>query len=59
MKILVIDVGGTHVKLLATGHRKRREFRSGAGMTAARMVTDARRVATGTAISDSTGRSMS
>jgi len=44
MKILVIDVGGTHVKLLATGHRKRREFRSGAGMTAARMVTEARRV---------------
>jgi polyphosphate glucokinase len=44
MKILVIDVGGTQVKLLATGHRKRREFRSGAGMTAARMVTEARRV---------------
>jgi hypothetical protein len=44
MKILVIDVGGTHVKLLATGHRKRREFRSGAGMTAAQMVTEARRV---------------
>ncbi|MEO8636182.1 MAG: ROK family protein [Gemmatimonadales bacterium] len=36
--ILVIDVGGTHVKLLATGHRKRREFRSGAGMTAGQMV---------------------
>ena len=44
MKILVIDVGGTHVKLLATGHRKRREFRSGAGMTATQMVTEARRV---------------
>jgi polyphosphate glucokinase len=44
MRILVIDVGGTHVKLLATGRRKRREFRSGTGMTAARMVTEARRV---------------
>lgn len=22
MKILVIDIGGTHVKVLATGHRK-------------------------------------
>ena len=27
MKVLVIDVGGSHVKLLATGHRKRRELR--------------------------------
>lgn len=29
MKILVLDVGGTHVKLLVSGHKERREFSSG------------------------------
>lgn len=38
MRILVIDVGGTHVKVLATGHRQRLEFSSGPKMTPARMV---------------------
>jgi predicted NBD/HSP70 family sugar kinase len=38
-RILVIDVGGTHVKVLATGHKKRVEFPSGPKMTPARMVT--------------------
>ncbi len=38
MKILVIDVGGTHVKLLAAGRKQRVEFPSGPKMTAARMV---------------------
>jgi polyphosphate glucokinase len=33
MKILVIDVGGTHVKVLATGHKQRVEFPSGPKMT--------------------------
>ena len=28
MKILVIDVGGTHVKVPATGHQQRVEFPS-------------------------------
>ena len=32
-KVLVIDVGGTHVKLLATGHKTRMEFDSGPTMT--------------------------
>jgi len=35
---LVIDVGGTHVKVLATGQREPREIPSGKTMTAARMV---------------------
>jgi predicted NBD/HSP70 family sugar kinase len=38
-RILVIDVGGTHVKVLATGHKKRVEIPSGPKMTPARMVT--------------------
>ena len=37
--ILVIDVGGTNVKVLATGHRARVKIPSGPQMTPARMVT--------------------
>ena len=33
-----MDVGGTHVKVLATGRRERREFDSGPKMTARQMV---------------------
>jgi polyphosphate glucokinase len=29
MKVLAIDVGGTHVKILVTGERDHREFASG------------------------------
>src|SRR5437667_7546630 len=39
MRILVIDVGGTHVKVLASGQRTRREVESGPSMTPGRMVT--------------------
>src|SRR5580658_7706706 len=39
MKTLVIDVGGTHIKILVTGQRKHLEFDSGRGMTAKKMVT--------------------
>jgi polyphosphate glucokinase len=39
-KILVIDVGGTNVKMLATGQRAERKIPSGSGMTAAQMVRD-------------------
>ena len=35
MNVLVIDVGGTHVKILATGQSDKREFASGPKMTAA------------------------
>src|SRR5207245_9734804 len=37
-KNLVIDVGGTHLKLLGTGRRKRLEIPSGPKMTAKKMV---------------------
>lgn len=40
MKILVIDVGGTHVKVLVTGLKAHREFASGKHLTPKRMVTD-------------------
>ena len=39
MNILVIDVGGTHVKILATGQDTPREFDSGPTMTPGLMVT--------------------
>src|SRR5512143_2677608 len=39
MRILVIDVGGTHVKVRATGHQQRLEIPSGPKMTPAKMVT--------------------
>jgi len=38
MKVLVVDVGGTHVKILVTGQHDHREFSSGPTLTAARMV---------------------
>jgi polyphosphate glucokinase len=38
MKILVVDVGGSHVKCVATGHRSRVDFVSGPNMTAGRMM---------------------
>ena len=38
MKILVIDVGGTHIKVRATGQRNRIEIPSGPKMTATKMV---------------------
>src|SRR5262245_6226448 len=38
MKVLVIDVGGTHVKVLATGKRAHRQVESGPTMTAEQMV---------------------
>jgi polyphosphate glucokinase len=43
----VIDVGGTHVKVLATGHRKPLEIRSGPKMTARQMVQMVRQETTG------------
>ena len=44
MKILVIDVGGTHVKVLATGQKEHREFLSGKGLTPKRMVAGVRKL---------------
>lgn len=45
--MLVIDVGGTHVKIMATGHREIRKVASGPAMSARRMVTAVRRLAEG------------
>ena len=45
MKVLVIDVGGTHVKILATGQREHRQADSGPTMTARRMVSVVKRLA--------------
>ena len=39
MNVLTIDVGGTHVKVLATGHEDKRKFDSGPTLTPRRMVT--------------------
>jgi polyphosphate glucokinase len=45
MKVLVVDVGGTHVKILATGQDTPREFASGPKLTARAMVTRVKRLA--------------
>jgi len=45
MKVLVVDVGGTHVKILATGQKDHREFPSGPGMTAKEMISAVRKAA--------------
>ena len=47
MRILVIDVGGTHVKVLATGRKQRVEFPSGPKMTPAMMVAAVRAATVG------------
>jgi polyphosphate glucokinase len=38
MKVLVVDIGGTHVKLLATGQKEPRKFDSGPTLTTQQMV---------------------
>ena len=43
VKILVVDVGGTHIKVLATGHRAPWKIDSGPTMTARRMVKEVKR----------------
>ena len=45
MKVLVVDVGGTHVKILASGQKERREFASGPTLTAKQMVFEVRKLA--------------
>src|SRR5262249_26379807 len=44
MKVLVVDVGGTHVKVLVTGKRVRREFPSGPTMTPSQMVSGVQKI---------------
>ena len=45
MKILTIDIGGTNVKILATGQAARRKFPSGQTLTARQMVSKVKRYA--------------
>ena len=45
--MLAIDVGGTHVKILASGQKERREFASGPKLTAKRMVAQVKKLARG------------
>jgi len=45
MKVLVVDIGGTHVKILATGQSAPREFASGSKLTAKAMVSRVKRLA--------------
>jgi polyphosphate glucokinase len=45
MKVLVVDVGGTHVKILATGQKEPRKFASGPTLTAKQMVSEVRKAA--------------
>jgi len=45
MNVLVVDVGGTHVKILATGQKQSREFSSGPKLTAKQMVAGVKKLA--------------
>ena len=45
MNVLVVDVGGTHVKILATGQEERRRFCSGPTLTAEQMVRGVKELA--------------
>ncbi len=47
MNVLVVDVGGTHVKILVTGETDHREFASGPEMTAVEMVAGVEKAAEG------------
>ena len=44
-RILVIDVGGTHIKVSATGQTDVRKIPSGSAMTASKMVADVKKIA--------------
>src|SRR6476660_10201644 len=47
MNILVVDVGGTHVKILASGEKDKREIDSGPTLTARQMVSSVKKLADG------------
>ncbi len=47
MNVLAIDIGGTHVKILATGQTERRAFPSGPELTPAAMVASVKALAQG------------
>ncbi len=45
MKVLAVDVGGTNVKILATGQKEPRKFPSGPKLTASEMVKGVKKLA--------------
>src|SRR5262245_3020234 len=45
MNVLAIDIGGTHVKILARGQDERREFESGPKLTPQSMVAGVKKLA--------------
>jgi polyphosphate glucokinase len=45
VNVLVVDVGGTHVKILATGQKQSREFPSGPKLTPKQMVAGVKNLA--------------
>jgi len=45
MNVLVVDVGGTHVKILATGQKQSRKFSSGPKLTPKQMVAGVKKLA--------------
>jgi predicted NBD/HSP70 family sugar kinase len=45
--ILVVDIGGTNVKILASGQTERRKFPSGSSLTPAKMVDGVKALANG------------
>ncbi|GMU35598.1 MAG: hypothetical protein AMXMBFR20_34690 [Planctomycetia bacterium] len=47
MNVLVVDIGGSHVKVLATGQDEPRKFSSGPEMTVEQMVTGVKTLAEG------------
>jgi hypothetical protein len=47
LKVLAIDVGGSHVKILATGQKQKREIVSGPRMTARQMVSRVKKLSEG------------
>ena len=45
MNVLVVDVGGTHVKILVSGQSEERKFDSGPGLVPRRMVSGVKKIA--------------
>ena len=45
LNVMVVDIGGTHVKILATGQEQSREFSSGPTLTAKQMVAGVKKLA--------------
>ena len=44
MNVLVVDIGGTHVKILATGQDTHRQFDSGPTLTPTEMVSQVKKL---------------